>query len=946
MSAASSSRPPLEAVRARTDGDRVLGVEVARGLRVEVEVSAAATAATAATTARGEPTEPARPLTPFHERLLSEELTLRSADSHQRMANALSEAKVDLNPHQVEAAAFALDSLSRGGCMLADEVGLGKTIEAGLTIGQLVAEGKTRILILAPATLRAQWNSELQEKFGLESVLVDGRTVRATGNCFDQPFPVICSHPFAANKAALVAEIPWDLVVIDEAHRLRNAHKQGHKTGQALRAALAGRPKLLLTATPLQNDLMELFGLMSLLDEQILGPEHAFRTRYQVDPECGGLKEDAVAELKERLAPVVQRTLRRQVREYVRYTNRRSIVEDFAPSPEEQDLYEKVSEYLRRSEAAAIEPGKKTLLTLCYRKLLASSTYAIAPTLRRLADNLEKRLEAAKLGAQAMALFEPEEAKQFAEEGEEWSDDPAKPTSLRTLQNEVWELKQYADLADSIKVNAKGEALKRALDRTFTVMRAHQWPEKALIFTESKRTQQYLFNLLSANGYQGKISLLAGDLAATPEERRALVDEFRNRSQILICTEAGAEGLNLQFCNLVVNYDLPWNPQRVEQRIGRCHRYGQQRDVLVINFLNRQNAADARLFELLEKKLNLFDGVFGASDEILGALESGVDFERRVLDIYQSCRHPDEINAAFDKLRSDMEQRISTRMTEMRSVVLERFDGDVRRKLKLASEQTKEVLAKRQQEARALTGSVLGKGVSSGRLQVAKAAYAVRDRTHDAISYLQLDAAGLPSRLARLAGSEGWWFVYKFELTGLKPEEKLVHLVLVREKDGGFRALPVQDGAHFVKLAAKVDRRRPEGVSVSLLQEQALLAAKDELIRAAERRNARELDRARERADRYAEDCLLESREAVEHAREQWIDARKVVSNTEDPAERLKARATADRLEREYRKKLASLRNEEEKRYAAKDRQISDLVNKSKVTEKRSLIASAYFWLS
>ncbi len=129
---------------------------------------------------------------------------------------------------------------------------------------------------------------------------------------------------------------------------------------------------------------MELFGLMSLLDEQILGPEHAFRSRYQVDPEVGGLQEDAVTELKERLAPVVQRTLRRQVREYVRYTNRRSIVEDFAPSPEEQDLYEKVSEYLRRSEAAAIEPGKKTLLTLCYRKLLASSTYAIAPTLRRL----------------------------------------------------------------------------------------------------------------------------------------------------------------------------------------------------------------------------------------------------------------------------------------------------------------------------------------------------------------------------------------------------------------------------------------------------------------------------------------------------------------------------------------------------------------------------------
>jgi len=915
--------------------------EVARGLRLEVEADAAAIAARGA-----EATEPPprTTLTPFHERLLAEELLARSGDTQQRLAGALSEAKVDLNPHQVEGAMFALDSLSRGGCMLGDEVGLGKTIEAGLVIAQLMAEGKTRILILAPATLRAQWNSELREKFDLDSVMVDGRTVRATGNCFDQPFPVICSHPFAANKAHLTSEIPWDLVVIDEAHRLRNAHRPNNKMGQALKASLAGKPKLLLTATPLQNDLMELFGLMSLLDDQILGPEHAFRSRYRVD-EGGGMSEAAAGELKERLAPVVQRTLRRQVREYVRYTNRRSIVEDFTPSPEEHDLYEKVSEYLQRSEAAAIEPGKKTLLTLCYRKLLASSTYAIAPTLRRLSDNLEKRLAAAKLGQQALAMFEPEEAKQFVEEGEEWSDDPAKAPNVRALEQEVWELRQYADLADSIKVNAKGEALKRGLDRTFTVMRAHGWPEKALIFTESKRTQQYLFNLLSEHGYRGKISLLSGD-AGTPEDRRALVDDFRNKTQILICTEAGAEGLNLQFCNLVVNYDLPWNPQRVEQRIGRCHRYGQQRDVLVINFLNRMNAADARLFELLEKKLNLFDGVFGASDEILGALESGVDFERRVLDIYQGCRKVEDINAAFDKLRSEMEGRISQRMTEMRSVVLERFDGDVRRRLRGQGEQTKEALAKRQQEARALTSSVLGSR-TSGRLEIAKAAYAVKERKQDAVSYLQLDAAGLPSRLARLAGSEGWWFAYKFETTGLKPEEKLVHLVLVKDREGNFRALPLQDGAHFVKLAAKEEKRRqPAPVSVQLMQEQSLVTAKDEIIRAAERRNALELDKAKERADRYVEDCLMESREGVEAARQQWIDARKQVSSVEDIAERAKARAHSDRMEREYRRKLSSLRNEEEKRYAAKDRQLAELANKAKVNEKRSLIASAYFWLS
>ena len=885
-----------------------------------------------------------RPLTRFHERLLAEELTLKSGDATKRLASALSEAKVDLNPHQLEAAAFALESLSRGGCMLADEVGLGKTIEAGLVLSQLVAEGRTRILILAPATLRSQWQAEMREKFDLDTVVVDGRSVRATGNVFDQPVPVICSHPFAAFRPELVSQIPWDLVVIDEAHRLRNAHKPNNKTGKALKLGLKDRPKVLLTATPLQNNLFELFGLLSLLDEQILGPEHAFRARYPVDPEIGGMTEDAARDLKERLSTVVHRTLRRQVREYVRFTNRRSIVEDFAPSPEEQDLYEKVSEYLRRSEAAAIEPGKKTLLTLVYRKLLASSTYAIAPTLRKLSESLDKRLAQAKVGAQALALFEPEEAKQFAEEAETWCDEPAaKQTNLKALQNEAWELRQYADLADGIKINAKGEALKRALDRTFTVARASGWPEKAVVFTESRRTQEYLRRLLEDDGYKGRISVLSGD-AGTPEERRQLVEDFRERSQILLSTEAGAEGLNLQFCNLVVNYDLPWNPQRVEQRIGRCHRYGQQRDVLVVNFLNRQNAADARLYELLEKKLTLFDGVFGASDEILGALENGVDFERRILDIYQSCRSSEEINRAFDSLRSDLEGHIDERMTQARSLLIERFDGDVRRRLRMAGDSAKEAIAKRKKGARALTGAVFGKGVTTHK-DVTRAAIEVRNRPPEAVTYLALDASALPAKMSKLAGTEGWWFAFRFETGGLLPEERLLHVVLLRDNDG-YYALPFQDAEHFARLPGHEEKHRtPPAVSVTLVQERALLAAREELLRQAERKNALELEASKERADRFAEDCLLEARQAVEKARRVWEEGRKVTPTLPDGPERAKARAFAEKLEREYRKKLASLRNEEETRYSIKDRNLAALAGRAKVTDRRALIGSAYFWL-
>jgi hypothetical protein len=414
----------------------------------------------------------------------------------------------------------------------------------------------------------------------------------------------------------------------------------------------------------------------------------------------------------------------------------------------------------------------------------------------------------------------------------------------------------------------------------------------------------------------------------------------------LLSTEAGAEGLNLQFCNLVVNYDLPWNPQRIEQRIGRCHRYGQQRDVLVLNFLNRRNAADARLYELLEQKLSLFDGVLGASDEILGALESGVDFEKRVLDIYQSCRSPEQIDTAFATLRADLESRIDRRMTEARSLLLERFDGDVRRRLRVAGDQIREAIARRGQEARALTRSVLG-AESVTRAQVEMAAATVRGRAGDTVSYLALDAATLPSRLSSLAGAEGWWFAYRFETTGLEPADRIVHLVLVREPGGGYRVLPLTDSEVFPRLAASEElSRKPPPLSVAVDHERALLAARDESVRQAERSGAAQLDKSRELADRYAEDCLLEPRELVEKSRAKWEQARAAVKAEQDLVAKVRVRAHAERTERDYRKLLSSLRLAEEQRYSEKDRGLAALATRAKVTLGRSMVASAYFWIT
>ena len=242
--------------------------------------------------------------------------------------------------------------------------------------------------------------------------------------------------------------------------------------------------------------------------------------------------------------------------------------------------------------------------------------------------------------------------------------------------------------------------------------------KKAIIFTESRRTQNYLVRILSETEYQGKIVLFNGSNSdeqskqiyqqwyerhqgsdrisgsRTADMRSALVDYFKEEAQIMIATEAAAEGINLQFCSLVVNYDLPWNPQRIEQRIGRCHRYGQKHDVVVVNFLNRNNAADQRVYELLAEKFALFNGVFGASDEVLGSIESGVDFEKRIVRIYQECRSPEEIQASFDELQRELETEIDESMKLTRKKLLENFDEEVHEKLRVNLKESTEYLNK------------------------------------------------------------------------------------------------------------------------------------------------------------------------------------------------------------------------------------------------------------
>lgn len=664
--------------------------------------------------------QPTPSYTPYQSKYFAHRLTQDSLDGG-GVTQSLSSARVDLNPHQVDAAMFAMRSPVSKGVLLADEVGLGKTIEAALVMAQRWWERRRRLLLITPASLRKQWAQELQEKFSLPTHILDAKRVKELRKAGDEnPLRrddgiIILSYEYAARVADELRVIPWDLVVYDEAHKLRNVYKAKENARSAmLRSALAGRQKLLLTATPLQNNLMELYGLISVIDEQFFGSPEAFRAEF------GGQSDGAsLALLGRRLEPICKRTLRRQVQKagLIKYTNRHPQTFDFTPSKLETDLYESVSAYLQRPDTLAVGVNGRHLVTLVLRKILGSSSFAIAATLDKMMARLERKQSVAE-ETLADIDYVADEVEEWREGGgnraeadslEDDTDDEVEVEVLdpAALAAEIEELRHYRDLAASISDNAKGRALLACLSGVLDEIVSKGGKRKAVMFTESVRTQMYLRDLLESNGFAGQTVILNGSNSdpdskaiykawlgkhhgteaisnsKSADMKAAIVEAFRDDRTILIATESGAEGINLQFCSLLLNYDLPWNPQRVEQRIGRCHRYGQEIDVTVVNFLNRGNVAEARVFDLLQSKFQLFEGVFGSSDEVLGAIESGVDIERRILDIVQSCRTNDEINAAFDHLQGELALDIDQAKKSARDTILAEMDDKVVQRLKM-----------------------------------------------------------------------------------------------------------------------------------------------------------------------------------------------------------------------------------------------------------------------
>ena len=611
--------------------------------------------------------------------------------------SCLLDTHIEITPHQVNAFCSAVKALKTGGIILADEVGLGKTIEAGLVLKYMIDSGAKKIMLTMPASLRKQWEVELNEKFNLSSDVVkiidraalnfnpiglkDHYLLDKSKLCV-----VITSYDFSSKLMKMFPSVKWDFLVIDEAHNMRNIF-HGTKRAKRLYDLTKGVPKILLTATPLQNRLTDLYGLATFIDGRIFGSEKAFVKQYETTKNYTLLKKN--------LSPILYRTLRADVQKYIKFAKRECRTFTFELSRDEMCLYARVNEFLQRPHLYSLPDANRNLLTLVVRKLLASSSFALIETFETIRTRLQKLYEGTK-ATDASEDFDfflqylEDEIDEIEEE-----EDPDVVFEKQQIEEELREVEAIIADAEKITENAKMKALREALDAAFTTQKEQGIPEKVVIFTESKRTQKYIREELVSCGYDEEdIVLFNGDnndertkeiyrvyriknhggvkYSTSVEMKHAIVDYFEHNAKILILTDAGSEGLNLQFCNSIINYDLPWNPMKIEQRIGRCHRYGQQNTVVALNLLNASNAADQRVYDILSNKLELFNSVFGSSDIALGVLESGMNFEQEILKIYQECKSSGDIKRAFDKFVRKLETSRNKRAVELRSILLSR----------------------------------------------------------------------------------------------------------------------------------------------------------------------------------------------------------------------------------------------------------------------------------
>lgn len=501
--------------------------------------------------------------------------------------NAL-KSKIQILDHQIMAAKIVKNDLN-GRALLADEVGLGKTIEAGIILKEYFVIGLIRnALVLTPPSLVRQWKEEMETKFDLDFV-AQKDDKRFTD--FDQHPLLIASLPSAIQplNAQKLYSVKWDIIIVDEAHRLRNSTSKAHQFVKDL-------PKkfiLLLSATPVQNNLQELYNMIEILKPGLLGSWSYFMSNYTVGDKARMLVPERRNELQDILSNVIIRTTRSEVKRYLDFTDRIPKTHLLQSSELEKELYEKATSHIRSQWESVGMGGRMTAIfpLMILQRQISSSTSATRHALRK------------------------------------------KISKYPEFKSELEELVM---LSDKIDVDIKMKKLREIIK---------QDPEsKRLIFTEFVDTQDYIFDSLNEDGFDtvkfnGQMSTGERDLS---------VSKFKRDVPIMISTEAGGEGQNFQFCHNVVNYDLPWNPMRVEQRVGRVHRIGQEHDVYIHNFAIT-GTIEEYVLQLLYEKINLFKMTIGDLDLLFG--DEGINrMPTKIFESYMSTRSNQEAKNKFSAL--------------------------------------------------------------------------------------------------------------------------------------------------------------------------------------------------------------------------------------------------------------------------------------------------------
>ncbi|MDI7220808.1 SNF2-related protein [Leptospira santarosai] len=545
--------------------------------------------------------------------------------------SALSNSRTRLLPHQIESTYIVVNSL-RPRFILADEVGLGKTIEAALVMKELIfRRGYKKVLIVTPSPLLIQWQQELKNKFNEDFEIVKRRNFNTDGDKNWKNFRhVVTSIDFIKNPkyAEEILKTKWDIVIFDEAHRLRrDYHKITRSYLFAEKISKKCECLLLLTATPFRGKLEELYYLMHLIDPNILGPYHTFVNDYIL-----GNKID----LKDKISKVL---LRRRKIEVGGFTKRFAKTVKIELSTVEREFYEETTNYVRREYNLAMRTQNRAVgfVMIVFQKLLDSSVFALISALSKRKFLLENRLhhiQQMEYKLEEWDLDETEDVEEFVS-----GLDESAQLDLQSLKRELLSLNRLILLGKKIKEDKKSIKLKE------TILKLRkEGHSKFIIFTQFRTTQDFLASVLS----DFQVTLFHGSLGADAKERAIM--EFKTKTEILICTEAGGEGRNLQFANVLFNYDLPWSPLKIEQRIGRIHRFGQKDNVFIFNFASKDTVAE-RILEVLTNKIRLFEESIGSSDELLGAIEDELDFNSSFMKFVTG-----------NKSKTEMEEEIDSRI--------------------------------------------------------------------------------------------------------------------------------------------------------------------------------------------------------------------------------------------------------------------------------------------